>query len=151
MNRVLIRKTAGIKLDLGCGAKCKEGFVGLDIRDYGQEIVWDAENGIPLPDCSVCEIVSSHFMEHVRRERVLYLISEIWRVCANAANVNIEVPHSDSQEAHYPTHKSYWNEAVVNSVIGNVKGGGQYAFELKHMERKGISLFFELEKRERRP
>jgi hypothetical protein len=45
--------TFPIKLDLGCGEFPKEGFTRLDINDFGQEIMWDATEGLPLPDNTV--------------------------------------------------------------------------------------------------
>ena len=48
-----------VKLDIGCGEKPHEGYVGMDVRDCGQQIVWDARQGIPFPDSSVDEILTS--------------------------------------------------------------------------------------------
>jgi len=65
MRRVKIKNFKDIYLDLGCGDKKHrrpikgKNNVGLDIIDYGQEIVWDVKDGIPLPDNSCEYIIAS--------------------------------------------------------------------------------------------
>ena len=97
------------KLNLGCGKKKVEGFMGMDIVDYGQEIVWDIRNGIPLPNDSISEIYSTDFIEHLRNEDIDNLIHEIIRVCKNGATVQLRCPHSDTDEAYYSGHLSLWD------------------------------------------
>ena len=39
-----------LKVGLGCGQNCRPGYIGADFHDYGQGIVWNLEEGIPLPE-----------------------------------------------------------------------------------------------------
>jgi hypothetical protein len=93
-----------MKLDLGCGQFLKEGFQGMDWADYGQAIVWDAKNGFPLPDNSVCELYTSHFLEHLEPTEYHFVLHEIWRVCQNGAKITIKVPHGDTWQGCLPCH-----------------------------------------------
>lgn len=105
-----------LKLDLGCGKSRKNGFIGIDIQDNGQEIVWDITKGIPLPDNSVSEIFSSHFIEHIDIADIDNLIYEIIRVCVNDGIVEIRCPHSDSNEAYFACHNSLWDERRFRAI-----------------------------------
>jgi len=57
----------GIKLDIGCGERKNDGFIGMDIRPMkGVDIVWNLERfPYPLPDESVSLAVASHVLEHI--------------------------------------------------------------------------------------
>jgi len=99
----------GIKLNLGCGHVKMEGFINLDRADVGQEILWDLEEGIPLPDDSVVEVYAKQTLEHIRD--IILVMNEIWRVCKNGAMVYITVPHSETLQAWQdPTHVRAFNE-----------------------------------------
>jgi len=99
----------GIKLNLGCGHDRPHGFVGLDKVDLGQEIVWNLEEGIPLPDNSVIEVRCVHVLEHIKN--LIPLMNEIYRVCKDGATIYIEVPHSETPQAWQdPTHVRAFNE-----------------------------------------
>lgn len=111
--------TFPIKLDLGCGKGKIDGYVGLDCNDYGQEIVWDANQGIPLPNDSVDAFHSSHFLEHIRWEEMSNLLSEIVRVCKHGTPLQIIVPHGDTKEAFYLCHYTRWNEQVVHGIVAD--------------------------------
>lgn len=128
-----------VKLDLGCGQNKIDGFVGLDCGEYGQEIAWDFNQGIPLPNDSVTEFHSSHTFEHVKWEELAFLLSEIVRVCKDDVRLTIIVPHSDTKEAHYLCHYSLWNERVVEGVVADHPN-----LALEVMSRDGIHFRFVL-------
>lgn len=110
--------TFPIRLDLGAGAYPREGFVRMD-RDRssgGTHICWDIALGIPLPNGSVSELWTSHFLEHLVPTDVHYVLQEIWRVCADNALVTIKLPHGDTPAGRLPCHYSYWNEAAMQAI-----------------------------------
>lgn len=115
--RKLATFTFPIKLDIGCGKWKKEGFIGMDRLDFGQEIMWDINHGIPLPDNSVSEVYSSHTVEHLRIDELSNFFQEVIRVAVNGANFNIRAPHSDDIKAHYLCHYSFWNENVIKGIV----------------------------------
>nr|WP_321404159.1 methyltransferase domain-containing protein [uncultured Desulfobacter sp.] len=52
----------------------------------------DLANSIPLGDASVDYIYSSHFLEHLRRDKAVHLISESYRVMKKGGGIRICVP-----------------------------------------------------------
>jgi glycosyltransferase involved in cell wall biosynthesis len=98
----------GLKaVDLGGGIDAKPGCVTIDIADA--DIIYDLNNGIPLPDNSVGVINASHVLEHLKDP--IKSMKEIHRVLADGGWAFIEVPSTDGRGAWQdPTHVSYWNE-----------------------------------------
>jgi predicted SAM-dependent methyltransferase len=104
------RITIGTKIDLGCGSAKKEGFIGIDKIDFGQEILWDVANGIPLPDKSVDEIYSAQFLEHLTEPQLNIVIWDIVRIAKEGAKILIIVPNAEYPEAFDIAHSSFWTE-----------------------------------------
>ncbi len=112
-----------MKLDLGCGQNKKAGFTGLDrLAMPGVDIVCDLDREpIPLPDDSVDEIFTMHFLEHTAD--LLAVMQEIWRVCRDGARVSIAVPYFNSIGAFRdPTHRRFftWETFEHFTDSGNV-------------------------------
>lgn len=95
----------GLKLDLGCGKNKREGFIGVDSRDFqGVDQVVDlveeatpwniekkddkfyrrAQTYKPWPwaDGSVDEVHCSHFLEHLTGAERVHFFNELYRVLA---------------------------------------------------------------------
>ena len=119
--RRLTNITDNIKLDLGCGAFKREGFIGMDKREFEQEILWDINEGIPLMNETVSEIYSSHFVEHLREHEIYNFITEMMRVCKNDAKVQLICPHADVPEAYYIHHYTRWNEARIQGICSEFR------------------------------
>ena len=108
---------APLKLDLGCGKNKRPGFTGVDsIAFDGVDIVLDlAETGDTSPypykpwpwkDCSVDEVHSSHFLEHLTQIERVHFFNELYRILRFGAQANIVVPGWSSERAYGdPTHK----------------------------------------------
>lgn len=109
-----------IKLDLGCKNNTKEGFVGLDARDFGQPILWNIDNGIPLPDNSVTEVYANQFFEHLDDAQINSVVWEMHRVCVNGAKAVIQVPPDTCIQAYDIAHKSRWNEQRFRGLFDSV-------------------------------
>jgi predicted SAM-dependent methyltransferase len=140
----LLREGGPINIDLGCGntPATKKDYIGFDIIDFGQDIVWDIADGIPLPDNSVDLIYSSHFVEHVPAEHINTLIREMIRVCKHGATVKIACPHSDTIEAYYLCHVSLWDERRVKGILADIRYQYPGHFKLMNTERAGIEFRF---------
>ena len=117
-NRVIVREFP-MKLDLGCGEYLKDGYRGMDWNEYGQDIKWNIKNGIPLPDNSVCDLYTSHFLEHLNWEDFYNTIAEILRVCQNGAKLTIKVPHGDTIEGHLTCHYIRITEMTLKAIARN--------------------------------
>lgn len=132
-----------IKLDLGAGAYPRPGFVRCDHDPCGgaTDIVWDVIGGIPLPDSSVSELYTSHFLEHLIPTDLHVVLQEMWRVCTNGATVTIKVPHGDTWAGRLPCHYAYWNEAAMQAINewfpheGHPQYNGNY-FDVKRIWRE---------------
>ena len=98
-----------VKLDLGCGKKKQEGFIGLDIKDMpGVDIVCDVTKGISLQDNSVQFVIADNLMEHIGDE-FLDVMNDIWRVCKPGSMVKLIVPGVHTSAAFQdPTHKRFF-------------------------------------------
>lgn len=91
-----------------------EGYANIDVLDLPNvDIVYDLTKGIPLPDNSVNEVYSAHFLEHL--EDTVAIMKEIYRVCVPGALVRIKVPYFKSIGAFKdPTHKSFFTEKTFD-------------------------------------
>jgi len=121
-NKVNIFGNGPFKLEIGCGKnppkkegkaqvyinKRHKGYIGLDIEDYGQEIIWDVENGIPLPNDSCSDIFSSHTFEHIYD--FIGVMNECYRVLATDGVLHLVVPHRDSAKAYVPSHIRWFDK-----------------------------------------
>ena len=132
-----------LKLDLGCGNRKKEGFIGIDTVDHGQELIWDITNGIPFPDNSIEEIYSSHLLEHLNEDQIVDLFREIYRVLKPKGIFESRLPHISSPTAFYIGHKSFWNEARIEIFLRD-KEGYLGNFAILQNEKIGEELFFKL-------
>jgi ADP-heptose:LPS heptosyltransferase len=92
-----------LKLNLGCGNDCLQGYINVDKYDQtNADMLWDLEK-LPWPweTNSVEKVLLKHVLEHIGQAPALYLeiIKELYRVCAPDAEVQIDVP--------YPLHRDY--------------------------------------------
>ncbi len=91
-----IRLTEGrqkIVIELGCGPSKKPGSIGIDSLPVNNvDIVIDLEGGLPfIPDNSVDEVYSSHFLEHIKN--IDALLNEIYRILKPGGIHKAVVPH----------------------------------------------------------
>lgn len=103
-----------LKLDLGCGKNPREGFVGVDSRDFGQKLVVDLRQTWPWKDNSVEEAHCSHFIEHLTAQERIHFVNELYRVLKPDAKCTIIVPHWSSCRAYgdlthqWPPVSEFW-------------------------------------------
>jgi SAM-dependent methyltransferase len=95
------------KLDLGCGEKKQEGFLGVDrIKFECVDYVFDLTERWPLADRCVDEICSAHCLEHFTSPERCHFINELWRVLKDDGKATIVVPHWSTCRAYGdPTHQ----------------------------------------------
>ena len=137
--KLTIFKPFPIGINLGCGTKFIDDTVGIDIRDYGQEIVWDIREGIPVVDKGVKEAHMYHFMEHLTYKEVYELFLELYRVCINKTLIHIRMPPCNGPRGHSPTHLSFWDEDKLKSFVNNFPNDHNQRikmFEIEWIARK---------------
>ena len=99
------------KLELGSGKFPREGFTGIDIIDFGNNIVWDLEKGLPsdIESNSVEEIVADNVLEHVKD--LIQLMNDCNRVLVKGGTFEIIVPLFPTIGAiKDPTHVRFFVE-----------------------------------------
>lgn len=97
-----------IRLDLGCGPRKKDGFLGVDQHSFPgvDHVVNLGRDPLPFDDGSVEEVHASHFLEHLTQTERCLLLNEMYRVMKPGAKATIVVPHWGSNRAYGdPTHQ----------------------------------------------
>ena len=140
MNRIRINSDVVYKIDIGCKNKTKDGCLGIDIIDFGQDIVWNINNGIPFPDNSVEYIYMSHFLEHIEDRYIASLFTDIYRVSIDGTIIDIKIPHRENIESYYLGQVSWWDEARIKGIV---QGFGNN-FGILDLHKKGIELISKL-------
>jgi len=83
-----------IKLDFGCGPKCKKDFYGVDIRQCkGVKYLcnsWEIHNHVKLN--SVSEIYSRHFLEHLNFKQFKETILSWKKILIPNGRIEVIVP-----------------------------------------------------------
>lgn len=97
---------ATLKINLGCGSKRIDGFVGVDIGP-GADVTMDVASFLQaLPDGCVAEIYSRHFLEHVEPGALLPLLRQMDRVLKPGGTLKLIVPHFSNPYFYSdPTHR----------------------------------------------
>jgi len=138
-------KATGIRVDLGCGAKCRSGFTGLDSRECGQQLLWDARHGLPFPDSTIKHLFSSHFIEHLTDQEAADIFVEILRIMDTGGVVEMRCPHSSSREAWFHSHLTRWNEERIKGIVLGFHGraaSGEKHFSTEKLTQEGFELAF---------
>lgn len=101
----LLQKNERVIINLGCGARKKEGQIGIDQADLpGVDIVADLEEGLKcFPAASVDQIHCRNVLEHIANLEPL--LKEMLRVLKENGRAYISVPHFSNPYFYSdPTH-----------------------------------------------
>ncbi len=101
------------RIDLGCGQRKQSGCFGIDKTAYdGVDLALDLRFAkLPFKDEQLEYVWTSHFLEHLSFEEVLFLFNEIYRVMAVGGTLEIVVPHGFSYSGMADlSHKTFWTE-----------------------------------------
>jgi SAM-dependent methyltransferase len=149
-----------LSIDVGCGAKKRPGYVGVDALPVeGVDHVLDlASQPLPFADQSVGQIFSSHCIEHVHEP--LPLLRELTRVSSHGARIELWAPYSWHGDAHFYSHVSPFNErqflhmGVYHPAYWATEMGAKWALRevvfsifphvLEDLEDNGVSVGFAL-------
>jgi SAM-dependent methyltransferase len=93
-----------MKLNLGCGNKRMDGYLGVDRHPCeAAGVLCDLTRRLPFADDSVDGVFMDNFIEHVLD--IPALLSEVARVCRKGARVVMTTPHYSSAASwRNPTH-----------------------------------------------
>jgi predicted SAM-dependent methyltransferase len=101
-----------LKVILGCGETKRDGWIGLDKGDYGQEIIRDLRKGLPFCENSCSELFADQVLEHIQlNEDFIFVMNECLRVLKPGGQFEILVPFWGSEVAFKdPTHCRYFTK-----------------------------------------
>ena len=117
-----------MKLDIGGGSRCKEGFELVDKQNHGQKYRFDIEERWEIPSRSVSEIFSCHCLEHIHN--INFVMGEIYRVCKKDAKVTIVVPYYKWEGAFRdPSHVRFFTEHTFKYFNKEYAKGVNYDME----------------------
>ena len=97
-----------MKLNIGCGSKKREGYIGVDVIQFdGVDVVCRVgQEPLPYADTSIDEVYCSHFVEHLTAQERIQFVNELSRVLKPNCQVTLIVPHWASGRAYGdPTHQ----------------------------------------------
>ncbi|HDH45468.1 MAG TPA: methyltransferase domain-containing protein [Thermococcus sp.] len=126
---------SNFKVDLGCGPNKAEGYFGIDKVYYpGVDLVYDCNQGIPLPDNCADEVRAIHSLEHFDDQTAI--MWEIWRILKPGGRLVFEVPSTKGEGAYIPDHRNFWNKTVVMFYTQPHLAQGRPLFELEELEEQ---------------
>jgi len=94
------------RLDIGCGARKREGCIGLDRSPAADaDVLANLDRGLPFLENSIDYVWMNHVIEHV--PDFVAMMEEIWRVSRPGSVVEIRGPHFSCPEVVWgdPTHR----------------------------------------------
>lgn len=98
-----------MKLNLGCGSKKVEGFIGVDIK--ASDVVADIRK-LPFDDDSADEIMAIHVCEHLYVHEIVGVLAEWRRVLEPEGILAVELPCLDKVLEHFrrgsPENMTLW-------------------------------------------
>jgi len=153
----------GLKLNIGCGANRKPGWVNIDLAP-NVDLSLDLRERIPLADGSARLIYSEHFFEHLDYPGdALRFLGECRRLLAPGGIFSVGVPDTEWPLAAYvgPDDKGYfalmqekqWHPAWCHTRLDHINyhfrqdGEHRYAYDFESLEHALAQTGFKLIRR----
>ncbi len=133
-----------MKLNIGCGNKRKEGFLGVDkFMCEAVDVLADLSHGIPFGESSVDAIWLDNLIEHIAD--IPEFMQEIHRVGRDEAVVTIFTPHfasaSSWRDPTHVHHLSYFSmDHFEKESVAHYMGGGFKVIERRLSFGGGLGL-----------
>ncbi len=106
----------GIKIHLGCGFRRLDGFVHVDVRaEYEPDKIGTAQK-LPFEDDTAELIYWSHGLEHIHKNEVPRVVSELRRVLRPGGTLRLSMPDFD-------TLVTLYLDGVSLTRLGCINGG----------------------------
>lgn len=96
--------SAALRLNLGCGGRRIDGFIGVDrYRTPAVDVIADIADRLPFADGTVDEIMLDNVIEHIAD--IPKLMHELHRISRDGARIVVRTPHFTSLSSwRDPTH-----------------------------------------------
>ncbi len=120
--------SGSVRLNLGCGNKRKEGFLGVDkFPCEAVDIAADLNETLPFAENAVTELWMGNVIEHI--PDIPHLMKEVHRICRHDARITIRTPHFTSVASwRDPTHLHHLSYFSMNHFerpeVAHYTGGG---------------------------
>lgn len=130
-----------MKLNLGCGNKRKDGFLGVDLYPCeAVDILANLEERLPFDNDSVSEMFLDNVIEHIND--IPALMKELHRISKPGGEIFIITPHFANMSSWVdPTHVhhlSYFSmEHFEKADVSHYTGGG-FTILSKHLSFGGL-------------
>lgn len=117
-----------MKLNLGCGHKHRDGFIGVDKYPCDAvDVTADLSGRLPFDDHAAEEVWMDNVIEHI--PDLPALMREIHRVCRAGARLTVITPHYSSnaswREPTHVHHLSYFSmDYFERPDVAHYTGGG---------------------------
>jgi hypothetical protein len=131
------------KLDVGCGDKKREGFIGMDILPFKVVDIVHDMNDVPCPfnENEFEEVVLDDVLEHSKN--FLGILKEIYRIGKNGSIVKISVPHFSSDNMYSdPTHTIFFSSRSFNYFDKSLRYKHSFYFQNVNFKIKKVHLSF---------
>ena len=126
------------KLNIGCGAKKRDGFDGLDIQDFGQKYVGDIFKFMfDNPELEFEEVYAEHFLEHFTQIELKKMFISIWCLLKMGGSFKIIVPSKNKEESWVLTHKTFFTEYTFKAFENQIFAGEfceEYEWKIKELK-----------------
>jgi len=117
-------------LHIGCGTINSPGFINIDARKY-PHVHFVAKNltSLPLFPGDVADLIyMCHVLEHVTRDQVGAVLSEMFRLLKPGGTLRLSVPDFDRLiEMYFASGRN------IPSVSGALMGGQDYAYNFHYV------------------
>lgn len=140
------RGQKNLRLNCGCGNHLKAGWVNIDLCKQA-DLRLDLRRRMPLDDCSVAEIYSEHFMEHLQYpDEVGAFLAESFRVLMPGGKFHLRVPDTStiltaylgSDQAYFDINAQFWRGADCKTLMQclnvQIRGGHKYCYDFETLE-----------------
>ena len=138
-----------LKVNVACGYEPFEGWINLDLSpDTPADIMWDATEGLPVPDNSCAYIYSEHFLEHIPVGEGVRFLAECRRSLEPGGVVRIGMPcvheiasqyYEDtwSQQPWLVKYGYTWIKTRAEYInIGFRNWGHQWLYDFEELDRR---------------
>jgi predicted SAM-dependent methyltransferase len=123
-----------IKLDVGCGYRKSNGFIGIDLKNADINLNIEKQK-LPFKNNSVDFIKCFSTLEHINN--IDFVMKEFYRVLKNNGKLIIIVPYWNSGNAFRVYHRTFFNATwykVYTSNTSNQEQENNINFKLGYNE-----------------
>jgi predicted SAM-dependent methyltransferase len=124
-----------MKLDIGCGASVRAGYLGVDLRELpGVAYVCAAKDILSFcQEGSVEEIYCRHMLEHLTRRELVVVLSVWFKALQGRGKLEVIVPDLayHASQILSPNQASEWSEKASNltHALGSIYGWQSNEFD----------------------